>query len=189
MLNPCTFGSRAGYVRGQLRGRCVPAAAHSSLLSAGKSFTLTITVFTNPPQVATYHRAIKITVDGPREPRSKWAPRGWLAPGWHARAPGTVSYNPWVPLALLTCGHNLCQQPCVPGPCRGRDFTLTLSLSEVASELFLQHPQRAEGVRPAHVHIRTLSGCVRRSTSPSNPRSPTGSETNSEWMWAGMRGG
>uniref|UniRef100_A0A8C0ZGJ6 RUNX family transcription factor 1 n=1 Tax=Cyanistes caeruleus TaxID=156563 RepID=A0A8C0ZGJ6_CYACU len=36
---------------------------------AGKSFTLTITVFTNPPQVATYHRAIKITVDGPREPR------------------------------------------------------------------------------------------------------------------------
>lgn len=42
----------------------------------GKSFTLTITVFTNPPQVATYHRAIKITVDGPREPRSKWAPLG-----------------------------------------------------------------------------------------------------------------
>uniref|UniRef100_A0A9J7YU64 Runt-related transcription factor 2 n=1 Tax=Cyprinus carpio carpio TaxID=630221 RepID=A0A9J7YU64_CYPCA len=36
----------------------------------GKSFTLTITVFTNPPQVATYHRAIKVTVDGPREPRS-----------------------------------------------------------------------------------------------------------------------
>ncbi|XP_010773929.1 runt-related transcription factor 3 isoform X5 [Notothenia coriiceps] len=36
----------------------------------GKSFTLTITVFTGPPQVATYHRAIKVTVDGPREPRS-----------------------------------------------------------------------------------------------------------------------
>lgn len=35
----------------------------------GKSFTLTITVFTNPTQVATYHRAIKVTVDGPREPR------------------------------------------------------------------------------------------------------------------------
>lgn len=38
----------------------------------GKSFTLTITVFTNPPQVATYHRAIKVTVDGPREPRSEY---------------------------------------------------------------------------------------------------------------------
>ncbi|XP_062323914.1 runt-related transcription factor 2b isoform X3 [Osmerus eperlanus] len=36
----------------------------------GKSFTLTITVFSNPPQVATYHRAIKVTVDGPREPRN-----------------------------------------------------------------------------------------------------------------------
>nr|AJM44881.1 RunxB/p54 [Lethenteron camtschaticum] len=41
----------------------------------GKSFTLTITVFTSPPQVATYHRAIKVTVDGPREPRiiGDWA--------------------------------------------------------------------------------------------------------------------
>uniref|UniRef100_A0A673AX10 RUNX family transcription factor 1 n=1 Tax=Sphaeramia orbicularis TaxID=375764 RepID=A0A673AX10_9TELE len=39
------------------------------LFITGKSFTLTITVFTNPPQVATYQRAIKITVDGPREPR------------------------------------------------------------------------------------------------------------------------
>uniref|UniRef100_A0A3Q2YQW9 Runt domain-containing protein n=1 Tax=Hippocampus comes TaxID=109280 RepID=A0A3Q2YQW9_HIPCM len=38
-------------------------------LFTGKSFTLTITVFTNPSQVATYQRAIKITVDGPREPR------------------------------------------------------------------------------------------------------------------------
>ncbi|GJQ73600.1 hypothetical protein Trydic_g13944 [Trypoxylus dichotomus] len=37
----------------------------------GKSFTLTITVSTQPPQVATYNKAIKVTVDGPREPRSK----------------------------------------------------------------------------------------------------------------------
>ncbi|XP_030379275.1 protein lozenge [Scaptodrosophila lebanonensis] len=37
----------------------------------GKSFTLTITVATSPPQVATYAKAIKVTVDGPREPRSK----------------------------------------------------------------------------------------------------------------------
>lgn len=42
----------------------------SSLIS-GKSFTLTITVSTSPPQVATYAKAIKVTVDGPREPRSK----------------------------------------------------------------------------------------------------------------------
>lgn len=37
----------------------------------GKSFNLTIHVNTNPPQIATYDKAIKITVDGPREPRSK----------------------------------------------------------------------------------------------------------------------
>ncbi|XP_046753802.1 protein lozenge-like isoform X2 [Diprion similis] len=37
----------------------------------GKSFSITITISTSPPQVATYSRAIKVTVDGPREPRSK----------------------------------------------------------------------------------------------------------------------
>lgn len=37
----------------------------------GKSFTLTIIVGSVPPQVATYTKAIKVTVDGPREPRSK----------------------------------------------------------------------------------------------------------------------
>ncbi|XP_017774113.1 PREDICTED: runt-related transcription factor 1-like [Nicrophorus vespilloides] len=37
----------------------------------GKSFTLTIIVSTSPPQIATYSKAIKVTVDGPREPRSK----------------------------------------------------------------------------------------------------------------------
>ncbi|XP_057703556.1 RUNX family transcription factor 2a [Corythoichthys intestinalis] len=35
----------------------------------GKSFTLSINVLTTPPQVATLHRAIKVTVDGPRVPR------------------------------------------------------------------------------------------------------------------------
>uniref|UniRef100_A0A3Q2QLX3 Runt-related transcription factor 3-like n=1 Tax=Fundulus heteroclitus TaxID=8078 RepID=A0A3Q2QLX3_FUNHE len=35
----------------------------------GKTFTLSINVLTSPPQIATVHRAIKITVDGPRLPR------------------------------------------------------------------------------------------------------------------------
>ncbi|XP_077586223.1 runt-related transcription factor 2 [Stigmatopora nigra] len=35
----------------------------------GKSFTLSINVMTTPPQVAMLHRAIKVTVDGPRVPR------------------------------------------------------------------------------------------------------------------------
>lgn len=45
--------------------------ACSYLFSLGKSFNLTITIATNPPQVATYLKAIKVTVDGPREPRNK----------------------------------------------------------------------------------------------------------------------
>ncbi|CAG0880846.1 unnamed protein product [Cyprideis torosa] len=37
----------------------------------GKSFNLTITINTSPMIVTTYLKAIKVTVDGPREPRSK----------------------------------------------------------------------------------------------------------------------
>ncbi|XP_063626076.1 segmentation protein Runt-like [Cydia splendana] len=37
----------------------------------GKSFSLTITISTFPSQVASYTKAIKVTVDGPREPRTK----------------------------------------------------------------------------------------------------------------------
>ena len=33
--------------------------------------TVTITILTDPVQYATYTHAIKVTVDGPREPRSK----------------------------------------------------------------------------------------------------------------------
>ncbi|KAI9514927.1 hypothetical protein NQZ68_029774 [Dissostichus eleginoides] len=35
----------------------------------GKTFTLSINVMTSPPQVATVHKAIKVTVDGQRLPR------------------------------------------------------------------------------------------------------------------------
>ncbi|XP_069188019.1 protein lozenge [Procambarus clarkii] len=58
----------------------------------GKSFLLTITISTTPPQVATYTKAIKVTVDGPREPRSKtrgggfpWLGRPFLSPLDHLR--------------------------------------------------------------------------------------------------------
>lgn len=37
----------------------------------GKSFSVSITINTSPVLVATYNKAIKVTVDGPREPRSK----------------------------------------------------------------------------------------------------------------------
>ncbi|XP_078034833.1 uncharacterized protein LOC144468904 [Augochlora pura] len=47
----------------------------------GKSFSLTIQISTVPFQVATYTKAIKVTVDGPREPRSK-SNYGHGFPGW-----------------------------------------------------------------------------------------------------------
>jgi hypothetical protein len=37
----------------------------------GKSFSITINISSYPLQTATYTKAIKVTVDGPREPRSK----------------------------------------------------------------------------------------------------------------------
>jgi hypothetical protein len=37
----------------------------------GKNFNLTIAVHTRPPELAVYPSCIKVTVDGPREPRSK----------------------------------------------------------------------------------------------------------------------
>jgi len=40
-------------------------------LTAGKRFHLIITIFSNPPQIAVYRNAIKVTADGPREPRAK----------------------------------------------------------------------------------------------------------------------
>lgn len=37
----------------------------------GKSFSLSIMISSQPNQLATYNKAIKVTVDGPREPRTK----------------------------------------------------------------------------------------------------------------------
>lgn len=43
----------------------------------GKLFTLMITIHTCPMQVATFSKAIKVTVDGPREPRSMMMNSCW----------------------------------------------------------------------------------------------------------------
>uniref|UniRef100_A0A336LZQ9 CSON008722 protein n=1 Tax=Culicoides sonorensis TaxID=179676 RepID=A0A336LZQ9_CULSO len=47
------------------------------MVRMGKSFTLSIVIATNPIQIATYNKAIKVTVDGPREPRSKMRHQGF----------------------------------------------------------------------------------------------------------------
>lgn len=80
----------------------LPLISWTCCCAAGKSFTLTITVFTGPPQVATYHRAIKVTVDGPREPRSEYSARAHAHTHAHTRPPTLL-------LLLLKCIAVWCQ--------------------------------------------------------------------------------
>ncbi|GAU93502.1 hypothetical protein RvY_05433 [Ramazzottius varieornatus] len=46
----------------------------------GKKFTLSIIVKSSPPQIGTYPNAIKVTVDGPRDPRTKSKAANRLSP-------------------------------------------------------------------------------------------------------------
>ncbi|XP_013117326.2 segmentation protein Runt isoform X1 [Stomoxys calcitrans] len=67
----------------------------------GKSFSLTITIATYPVQIASYNKAIKVTVDGPREPRSKQS-YGYPHPG----AFNPFMLNPaWLDAAYMTYGY------------------------------------------------------------------------------------
>ncbi|XP_029848560.3 runt-related transcription factor 1 isoform X2 [Ixodes scapularis] len=61
----------------------------------GKSFTITITLSTNPPQVATYTKAIKVTVDGPREPRSQQQQLRAFASAFGQRPPFLDPLREW----------------------------------------------------------------------------------------------
>ncbi|XP_075158426.1 segmentation protein runt isoform X2 [Haematobia irritans] len=64
----------------------------------GKSFSLTITIATYPVQIASYTKAIKVTVDGPREPRSYGYP--------HPGAFNPFMLNPaWLDAAYMTYGY------------------------------------------------------------------------------------
>ncbi|KAL7642154.1 UNVERIFIED_CONTAM: hypothetical protein RMT77_006714 [Armadillidium vulgare] len=69
----------------------------------GKSFLVTITISCSPPLVATYNKAIKVTVDGPREPRSKtrsgfqWfsRPSHLFPPHWNIFHQNTITSLPF----------------------------------------------------------------------------------------------
>ncbi|XP_053636482.1 segmentation protein Runt isoform X2 [Cherax quadricarinatus] len=64
----------------------------------GKSFNLSIIISTAPMQMTTLTKAIKVTVDGPREPRNKSRHPGW---GFH------LGYHPWLDSHLSALGYNL----------------------------------------------------------------------------------
>ncbi|CAL4129071.1 unnamed protein product [Meganyctiphanes norvegica] len=61
----------------------------------GKSFNLSIIVSSRPMQMTTLTKAIKVTVDGQREPRNK---SRWGFP---------LGYNPWLESHLSVLGYNL----------------------------------------------------------------------------------
>ncbi|XP_029168927.1 segmentation protein Runt-like isoform X2 [Nylanderia fulva] len=63
----------------------------------GKSFSLTIQISSMPNQIATYAKAIKVTVDGPREPRSK--SNYQYGPGF---PPLGAILNPWLDTTYIT---------------------------------------------------------------------------------------
>ncbi|XP_011301511.1 runt-related transcription factor 1 isoform X2 [Fopius arisanus] len=88
----------------------------------GKSFTLTITVSTSPPQVATYTKAIKVTVDGPREPRSKTSEYHWHQQQFHAFAFASQRGTPFFASPLVDSLQPLPNplQP-LPNPLQPRD--------------------------------------------------------------------
>lgn len=69
----------------------------------GKSFNLSIIISTAPMQMTTLTKAIKVTVDGPREPRNK--SREWIVghPGWGF----PLGYHPWLDSHLSALGYNL----------------------------------------------------------------------------------
>ncbi|RZC40671.1 Runt domain containing protein [Asbolus verrucosus] len=70
----------------------------------GKSFTLTITISSAPYyQIATYSKAIKVTVDGPREPRTKSSYQyGYGLPGMPAGFNPFLLNPGWLDAAYMT---------------------------------------------------------------------------------------
>lgn len=68
-FNDLRFVGRSG--RGESNCRGFFGAYLNSSNFTGKSFSLTIIVNTRPVIIASYVKAIKVTVDGPREPRTK----------------------------------------------------------------------------------------------------------------------
>ncbi|XP_075210246.1 uncharacterized protein LOC142317573 [Lycorma delicatula] len=87
----------------------------------GKSFSLTIVISSSPFQVASYTKAIKVTVDGPREPRSK-SNFHYLANQHPGFGPFAMLPSQWLDATYLSYAwpeyfrrpHDLCKLPPPP---------------------------------------------------------------------------
>ncbi|KAG8035628.1 hypothetical protein G9C98_001056 [Cotesia typhae] len=128
----------------------------------GKSFSLTIQISSQPSQIATYTKAIKVTVDGPREPRSKsrampMPPADLFPPAFTpGMLPSTYPFHEHVKFPTEYPGMPTTKTPALPtSPSRSPPR----SPSETSSE--------SEEVRSAFVPIRlnTLSNVSVNGTS------------------------
>ncbi|XP_050734980.1 runt-related transcription factor 3-like isoform X2 [Eriocheir sinensis] len=122
----------------------------------GKSFLLTITVSTSPPQVATYSKAIKVTVDGPREPRSKsrcggfpWVGRPFLAPLDPLRAAAAAAAAASDPLtASLALKYNGVMEAAWPGYTTASPYPPPYLGSSLSACPSATHPTHAAHLPP-----------------------------------------
>ncbi|OXU26267.1 hypothetical protein TSAR_004506 [Trichomalopsis sarcophagae] len=165
----------------------------------GKSFSLTIQISSVPFQVATYTKAIKVTVDGPREPRSKsnyqygpgfpalgllnpWLDAAYFSHAWHlphpALAKGSIGmshtdlFGPSFPPAVLPTGYPLTDHNVKYNSTTAADFAS--SMSHKSSSIHSMTPP------PTTTPTVPLSNVVLpNSPSRTPPRSPSDSGSES----------
>ncbi|XP_008550824.1 segmentation protein Runt [Microplitis demolitor] len=140
----------------------------------GKSFSLTIQISSVPSQVATYSKAIKVTVDGPREPRSK--SNYQYGPGF----PGLGLLNPWLDAAYLGHAWHLHHPALIKG-------AMPMPPADLFTPAFA--PSMLPSTYPFHEHVKypteypgmptTKTPALPTSPSRSPPQSPSDSSSES----------
>lgn len=140
----------------------------------GKSFSLTIQISSMPYQVATYTKAIKVTVDGPREPRSK--SNYQYGPGFS----GFGLLNPWFDAAYLNHAWHLHHPalmkgavPMPPADLFTQNFSQTVLPSTYPFHEHVKYPSEYSGM-PTN-----KTPALPNSPSRTPPRTPSDSSSES----------
>ncbi|XP_040565836.1 segmentation protein Runt [Lepeophtheirus salmonis] len=122
----------------------------------GKSFTVSITINSMPHLVATYNKAIKVTVDGPREPRTK----SRMFPGVFGPLFAQTHSHQWINDPYLSHWEHLLRSP-----------------PHHLSALF--KPSPLDGTHPLFLRQHLLNNAVAAAASSSSASSATGTATPS----------
>lgn len=138
------------------------------ILWIGKSFSLLITVGTQPPQYATYTHAIKVTVDGPREPRSEFVIFLWrvyhfrITDNWMDLFISVFHLCETITNAIITASNtnmwfHVGRLFKLPNP-KMRFYYVTHKTASLIQDVFLAHTQsyRGESLWKLNAYISTL---------------------------------